>query len=169
MNQLVWWTIVVHLGVAGSMATIGSLNLQWWSQDRKERVLGFTGALCWMVTITLLVGALGLVVQDPEVWRIIVPVRAILIGCTVALLLQTLSEVVRLPGIRVAVIASITIPLVFVGVSLTGGSAYGFEAGSPWPHFRPVGQASHRAELPDLRGATPPWRSCACTASGAGS
>lgn len=140
MDQLMWWTIVVHLGVTGSMATIGSLNIQWWWQDRSERVLGFTGALCWTVAITLLVGALGLVFQDPDVWRIIVPLRAVLIGLTVALLLQTLSEVVRLPGSRIAVVASVTIPLVFVCFGLIGGIAYGFEAGSPWPHFRLAGQ-----------------------------
>ena len=123
MDQLMWWTIVVHLGVTGSMATIGSLNIQWWSQDRSERVLCFTGALCWTVAITLLVGALGLVFQDPDVWRIIVPLRAVLIGLTVALLLQTLSEVVRLPGSRIAVVASVTIPLVFVCFGLIGGIA----------------------------------------------
>ena len=136
-----WWTIVVHLGVTGSMATIGSLNIQWWSQDRSQRVLGFTGALCWTVAITLLVGALGLAFRDPDVWRIIVPIRAVLIGLTVALLLQTLSEVVRLPGVRAAIIASVALPVAFVCLGLTSGIAYGFEAGSPWPHFRIVGQA----------------------------
>jgi EAL domain-containing protein (putative c-di-GMP-specific phosphodiesterase class I)/GGDEF domain-containing protein len=140
MDQLVWWTVFLHLGVTGSMATIGSLDIQWWSQDRTERVLGFTGALCWTVAITLLIGAFGLAIQDPDVWHVIVPVRAVLIGLTVALLLQTLSELVPLPGIRIAVIASLALPLAFVVVSLAGGNTYGFEADSPWPHFRVIGQ-----------------------------
>ena len=49
MVQAMWWIMVIQLGVAGSMATIGSLNVQWWTQDRSERLLGLTGVLCWSV------------------------------------------------------------------------------------------------------------------------
>ncbi len=98
MDQMVWWVLVVQLGVAGSMATIGSLNVQWWSQDRSERVLGLTGVLCWSVAFALILGAVGLAFPELTVWQVIVPVRAMLIGAIVALRLATLSALVPLPG-----------------------------------------------------------------------
>ncbi len=139
MNQLVWWALVVQVGVAGSMGTIGSLNIQWWTQDHRERVLGFTGALCWAVSITLLIGTVGLAFQSETVWYAIVPVRAVLIGTTVALLLLTLSAVVVLPAVRYAVAASMVLPMIFAGLGLAGHRVYLFEGGSPWPHFQLLG------------------------------
>ena len=140
MDQMVWWVLVVQLGVAGSMATIGSLNVQWWSQDRSERVLGLTGVLCWSVAFALILGAVGLAFPELTVWQVIVPVRAVLIGAIVALLLATLSAVVPLPGARAAFVTSVAVPVVFVGVGLTGDRAYVFVGGSPWPVFQPLGK-----------------------------
>ena len=140
MDQMVWWVLVVQLGVAGSMATIGSLNVQWWSQDRSERVLGLTGVLCWSVAFALILGAVGLAFPELTVWQVIVPVRAVLIGAIVALLLATLSAVVPLPGARAAFVTSVAVPVVFVGVGLTGDRAYIFVGGSPWPVFQPLGK-----------------------------
>src|SRR5690349_16909830 len=107
-----WWVLVVQLGVAGSMATVGSLNLQWWMQDRTERVLGLTGLLCCSVAVALVLGAVSLADQEPWLWHVVVPVRAVLIGVIVALFIQTLSAVLPrpLPGARAAVVVSIAAP-----------------------------------------------------------
>jgi hypothetical protein len=138
-----WWIIVLQLGLAGSMATIGSLNVQWWSQDRSERLLGLTGALCWSVAVALVLGAVSLNYQEVPLWHVILPVRAVLIGLIVALLVQTLSATLPrpLPGVRAAVILAVAAPLVFVGFGLATELAYVFADDSPWPTIRPISTA----------------------------
>jgi len=137
-----WWIMVIQLGVAGSMATIGSLNVQWWTQDRSERLLGLTGVLCSSVALALVLGAVSLAYQELPVWHVILPVRAMLIGVIVALFVQTLSASLPrpLPAARVAVVASIAAPVVFVVLGLTTDLMYVFDGRSPWPSFEPQGK-----------------------------
>lgn len=105
------------------MAVVGSINLVWWWRDRSERSLAQTGLLCWSVTLTLLVGAIGLSFPEPDVFRVVVPVRAIFIGITAALFLSTLGELVPLPALRIAVIAELAAPLAYAVLGLTSGVA----------------------------------------------
>ena len=135
------WALWLHVGAAGSMATVGSINLQWWCQDRSERSLASTGLLCWSVALTLLIGAVGLSFQHPEVFRVVVPVRAVLIGVTAALLLTTLGVLVRLPALRAAVVAVMALPLTYATLGVTGDAAYVFINGSPWAQIQPLGHA----------------------------
>ncbi|MET0866380.1 MAG: GGDEF domain-containing phosphodiesterase [Nakamurella sp.] len=139
MSPTEWWLLVIHLGVAGSMGTIGSLNIQWWWQDRAEQTLLYTGVLCWTVTLLLVLGAVGFAYPGPAFWHVIVPLRAVILGLTLALFLKTLSTLVAIPGIRAAAIASAVIPVGFACVGLTSNLAYTFPAGSSWPLFQPVG------------------------------
>src|SRR6478609_2307030 len=115
------------------MATIGQLNLQWWWQDRRERVLLYTGVLCWSVTVVLILGAIGFAYPEPAVWHLFVPARAILLGVVIAMFLLTLATTVTLPGIRLAVIASFGLPIVFTIFGLTGQLAYDFSDQAPVP------------------------------------
>lgn len=135
------WALTLHVGAAGAMAVVGSINLVWWWRDRSERSLAQTGLLCWSVTLTLLVGAIGLSFPEPDVFRVVVPVRAIFIGITAALFLSTLGELVPLPALRIAVIAELAAPLAYAVLGLTSGVAYTFVAGSPSPRIQPVGNA----------------------------
>ena len=139
MSPTEWWLLVLHLASAGSMATVGSLNLQWWWKGRTEWILLYTGTLCCSVAIVLVLGAVGFAYPEIAVWHFIVPARAILLGVILALFLTTLSTLVRLPGIRLAISASIILPIVFAGVGLTGERAYLFPGPSPWPVFQPLG------------------------------
>lgn len=139
MEQWVWWLAVLHLAVAGSTATVGSLNLQWFWQDRSERVLGWTGVLCWAVTLVLLVGAVGLSFPFSSVWFVVLPVRALLIGVVLSVFLLILGELVPLRGVRAAVIASLALPIAFDILGRNGSLAYIVVPGSPWPDFQPVG------------------------------
>jgi EAL domain-containing protein (putative c-di-GMP-specific phosphodiesterase class I)/GGDEF domain-containing protein len=139
MSPAQWWLLVVHLGIAGSMATIGSLYIQWWWQDRTERTLSYTGVLCWSVCLVLLLGAFGFAYPEPAVWALIVPVRAVLLGVVIAMFLKTLSTMVELPRVRLAIAASFGLPVAFAVIGLTSELAYSSSEQSPFPDFRPVG------------------------------
>lgn len=115
----------------------GLLDLRLWWQDRDQQALRVTGALCWSVALTLLTGAVGLALPTGDVFRVVVPVRAIFIGVTAALFLSSLNAMVKLPGIRVAMILSLALPMSF---ALAGDLSFGFTAGSGWPQIRPLGQ-----------------------------
>lgn len=121
------------------MATVGSINLQWW-RDRSERSLGWTGPLCWGVTLTLLVGAIGLTFPAPEVFRAVIPVRAVFIGITAALFLANLGRLIRLPALRVAITAQVLVPVTYAALGLTSHVAYTFVDNSPWPRIQPLGK-----------------------------
>jgi diguanylate cyclase (GGDEF)-like protein len=136
---LTWVLFGLHLGVAGSIATVGSLNVHWWWQYRSERSMGYTGMLCWCVALTLIVGALGISFPSQQILDLVLPVRAVLIGITAAVFLITLNAQVRLPARRAAVVASVTLPLTFAAFAVTGDLAYVIVDGSPWPRFRPLG------------------------------
>jgi len=139
VSPTLWWLLVLHLGVAGSTATIGSVNLQWWWQDRTDRILFYTGTLCWSVTAVLLLGAVGFAFPEPAVWHLVVPARAVLLGVVIAMFIKTLSAMVVLPGVRQAVIASLGLPVVFTILGLTGDIAYDFADQSPMPVFHRLG------------------------------
>ncbi|MET0966631.1 MAG: EAL domain-containing protein [Nakamurella sp.] len=139
MSPTLWWLLGLHLGVAGSMATIGQLNIQWWWQDRRERVLLYTGVLCWSVTVALILGAFGFAYQEPAFWHLFIPARALLIGVVIAMFLLTLATMVRLPGIRLAVTASLGLPVAFTILGLTSDLAYNFTDSALGPLFRPLG------------------------------
>ena len=138
MGVALWAMLVGHLAVAGSMATVGSINVHWWWQDRSERQLAASGALCLSVALILLIGALGVSFPSAEIWNVVLPVRAVLIGIVTAVFLTTLAELARLPGIRFAVVASIVLPCVFVVFGLTGDLAYDVLDASAWPLYHPL-------------------------------
>src|SRR6478752_1385289 len=139
MSPSEWWLLVLHLGIAGSMGTVGSLNIQWWWQDRTERILLYTGVLCWSLTIALIFGAIGVAYPNPDVWHIIVPVRAVLLGIVAAIFLKTLSTLVALPLNRVVVPASLGIPMVFALIGSNSAGVYVFPGQSQWPVYQPLG------------------------------
>ena len=125
------WALWLHVGAAGSMATVGSFNLQWWWRGRSQRFLAATGLLCWSVAVTLLVNAIGLSFQQADVFRVVVPVRALSIGITAALFLATLGTLVPLPALRAGVIAELLLPVVYVAFGVTGDVGYTFLNGRP--------------------------------------
>jgi EAL domain-containing protein (putative c-di-GMP-specific phosphodiesterase class I)/GGDEF domain-containing protein len=135
------WALCLHVGAAGAMAAVGSINLQWWRRNRSERSLALTGLLCWSVALTLLIGAVGLAFAGPEVFRVVVPVRALFIGITAALLLSTLGTLVLLPALRGGIAAVLIASLAYAGFGLTSDLSYTFEDGSPWPVIQPSGHA----------------------------
>lgn len=135
------WVFCLHLGAAGSMATVGLLNLQWWRRARSERFLATAGLLCWSVALTLVVGALGLAFPETGVFQVVVPLRAVLIGITAALFISTLGGLVRLPALRIAVLVEVIASVAYVVLGVTGDLAYSFATGSPWPRIQPVGKA----------------------------
>ena len=139
MGELLWWCVAVQLVMAGSMVTVGSIDLRWWWQDRSERALGWTGVLCCAVALVLVIGSWGLSFPEPAVWHVVLPVRALLIGSVVAVFLTTLGTLVTLPGVRVAAVGSLLLSAVFVVLGFTGGQAYVFVGSTPWPQFQPLG------------------------------
>ncbi|MEP6559532.1 MAG: bifunctional diguanylate cyclase/phosphodiesterase [Nakamurella sp.] len=139
MSPTEWSLLVVQLGIAGSMSSIGSLNLRWWWQDRTERFLLFSGLLCLSVTFVLVLGATGFALPTLAVWQFIVPTRAVLLGIILALVLKTLSTLVELPRIRLAIAASLGIPIAFACIGVASDRAYSFPGPSPWPLFQPLG------------------------------
>lgn len=94
------WLVCLQVGAAGSMATVGSINVLWWWRDRSERSLATTGLLCWSVALTLLVGVAAVSFPSADVLQLVVPVRALIIGITAALFLTTLGALVPLPALR---------------------------------------------------------------------
>ncbi|MET3808608.1 EAL domain-containing protein (putative c-di-GMP-specific phosphodiesterase class I)/GGDEF domain-containing protein [Nakamurella sp. UYEF19] len=141
MGAGVGWALCLHVGAAGSMATVGCFNLQWWGRDRSQRFLAATGLLCWSVTLTLVVGAIGLSFPEADVFRVVVPVRAMVIGITAALFLATLGTLVPLPALRAGVVAELLLPVVYSVFGFTGDAAYTFVDGSPWPMIQSFGDA----------------------------
>ncbi len=125
------------MGIAGSMATIGSLNVQWWAQDRSQRALLLTGLLCWIVTLALIISAFSL--AQPELAQATLPTRWILMGVIGALFLGTLAATVPLPGIRAAVVAAVVAPAVLAALRVAGDRGLAFVEDSALPQFRPFG------------------------------
>jgi EAL domain-containing protein (putative c-di-GMP-specific phosphodiesterase class I)/GGDEF domain-containing protein len=132
-----WWVLALQLGIAGSMATIGSLNVQWWAQDRGQRALLLTGLLCWTVTLALIISAFSL--AQPEFAQATMPTRWILMGVIAGLFLGTLAATVPLPGIRAAVVAALLAPAVLAALRVAGDRGLAFAPDSPLPQFLPFG------------------------------
>jgi EAL domain-containing protein (putative c-di-GMP-specific phosphodiesterase class I)/GGDEF domain-containing protein len=133
-----WWVLFLQLGIAGSMATIGSLNVQWWAQDRGQRALLLTGLLCWTVALALIISALGLA-QGAEFAQATQPILWMLMGLIGALFVGTLSATVPLPHARSAIVACLAAPAVLVVFRMAGSSGYLFVGDSSSPRLRPFG------------------------------